>query len=62
MQVKIFLGSVISMETLEKNINEFLKRLPLADIVKTEVVAFRLLGEAIRDGVAVFVWLRCDAK
>jgi len=63
-QVKIFFrtADVGNFETLEKDVNEFLKDLPFADVVKTDVVAFPSGGEGIRDGIAVFIWIRGDAK
>lgn len=63
MQVKIFYricDDVPSADELERELNAFLKELPFSDIVKTDVVAFP--SSANRDAVAVFVWLRCDAK
>lgn len=60
MQVKIFSGNVGTEEhkkALETRINEFLKNLPCADVVKTET-----LKTAEPDFISVLIWLRADAK
>jgi len=50
-----------SCEELDKKVNDFLRGLPVADIVKTETVAFPSRGQDVSDAVLVLVWLRGDA-
>jgi len=49
-------------EELDKKVNDFLRGLPVVDIVKTETVAFPSWGQDVSDAVLVLVWLRGDAE